>query len=616
DHTSGKRSILVIDSAFNPGTLAGLAVIRVFIDDDISDNQKRLYQGEPFGVPRRGAIGLGCDGDDEGDDADPVIFVTDSKGYNVSGVDSVVWQLRWSGTEWEVRGGPEPDLFLDQPLTSGGNLDRPIGIAQLPPQPPPPDEPLQAGKLLVADAASQALIEIDVCTGVQTIISAGNLFDKPWEVVIGGAFPGFKKADLLYANTGSSQSVTGVRELLLDSATEATFSEGSPFERPAIIAPDLAGNWIVSDDDPATPKVVWVSGDGATRTAIASGPPLVCPKGVVVDAAGDVIVADPCAGQLFRIPFDADAGEPNSYGMIEPFPDNPLPEREFLRRPTTVGILADGFLLVGDAGEDPPPDPENPDPGRLVLISPKFNTQLCLAEETQLRDLRAWTQDVDGSFLITTPNDAKLIRFIPDLTTFLVEATDLVSPEGVAIDLNRDILVIDSMDPGMMGDAQLLRVDPVSTSLPVLENMAFSMLFDPFGLLVRSDLPSEPPDAATQQDSDEDKIDDRFDNCIGRSNPAEDDGDGNIVQLDTNGNGLGDVCDEPSADADGDGIVGVADFILLSGQFGSSTGGSADFTGDSFVGTSDFILLSGDFGLILKAGDLSGPLGCPPSQLD
>ncbi|MCH8132285.1 MAG: hypothetical protein IIA30_07020, partial [Myxococcales bacterium] len=182
DHTSGKRSILVIDSS-SGGPGVGLAVIRAFIDDDPTEglNQIVLYQGEPFGVPRRGAIGLACD-------LEPVIFVTDSKGYNVSGVDSVVWQLRWSGTEWEVRGGPEPDLFLDQPLTSGGNLDRPIGIAQLPPQPPPPDEPLVAGDLLVADAASQALIGIDVCSGGQTIISAGNLFDKPWEVVIGGAF--------------------------------------------------------------------------------------------------------------------------------------------------------------------------------------------------------------------------------------------------------------------------------------------------------------------------------------------------------------------------------------------------------------------------------------------
>jgi len=213
---------------------------------------------------------------------------------------------------------------------------------------------------------------------------------------------------------------------------------------------------------------------------------------------------------------------------------------------------------------------------------------------------------VDGSFLITTPNDAKLLRFIPSLPLFIVEATDLQSPEGVAIDLNRDILVIDSMDPEVTGDARLMRVDPLLTGSPVLEDPAFSSLFDPFGL-VRSDPPSELPDAANQVDTDGDTIDDLFDNCIGQFNPD---------QLDENENGLGDACDEPSADATGDGLVGAPDFIILSGQFGSTTGGSADFTGDGVVGAPDFILLSGQFGEIPpSAGLLSGPQVCPGPQL-
>jgi hypothetical protein len=47
-------------------------------------------------------------------------------------------------------------------------------------------------------------------------------------------------------------------------------------------------------------------------------------------------------------------------------------------------------------------------------------------------------------------------------------------------------------------------------------------------------------------------------------------------------------------DLDGDGLVGITDFLALLGQWG--TCGSADFDGDGEVGINDFLELLGNWG--------------------
>jgi len=104
-------------------------------------------------------------------------------------------------------------------------------------------------------------------------------------------------------------------------------------------------------------------------------------------------------------------------------------------------------------------------------------------------------------------------------------------------------------------------------------------------------------------DADGDMVLDAFDNCTNQPNP---------LQEDIDHDGCGDACDNGpiSADETGDGIVGGPDFLALSQQFGSLTGGSADFTNDGIVGGPDFLLLSQQFGNIL------GPSGITNAMRD
>jgi glucose/arabinose dehydrogenase len=73
----------------------------------------------------------------------------------------------------------------------------------------------------------------------------------------------------------------------------------------------------------------------------------------------------------------------------------------------------------------------------------------------------------------------------------------------------------------------------------------------------------------------------------------------NGTSLDENGNGIPDECDEP-ADLDGDGSVGVTDFLILLAAWGACPDPPeecpADLDGDGSVGVTDFLYLLGAWG--------------------
>ncbi len=50
-------------------------------------------------------------------------------------------------------------------------------------------------------------------------------------------------------------------------------------------------------------------------------------------------------------------------------------------------------------------------------------------------------------------------------------------------------------------------------------------------------------------------------------------------------------------DIDGDGEVGINDFLLVIGNWGPNPGHPADLDGDGMVGISDFLLVIGNWGV-------------------
>jgi len=93
---------------------------------------------------------------------------------------------------------------------------------------------------------------------------------------------------------------------------------------------------------------------------------------------------------------------------------------------------------------------------------------------------------------------------------------------------------------------------------------------------------------ACVSDTDSDGVCDATDNCINVANPD---------QWDTNGDGIGNLCD---CDFNNDNFCGGPDFTLFIGCFNRPTGGNAtceaaDMNGDGFVGGPDFTLFIGGF---------------------
>ncbi|UCG50159.1 MAG: hypothetical protein JSU94_10285 [Phycisphaerales bacterium] len=85
-------------------------------------------------------------------------------------------------------------------------------------------------------------------------------------------------------------------------------------------------------------------------------------------------------------------------------------------------------------------------------------------------------------------------------------------------------------------------------------------------------------------DSDEDGVNDDLDNCGQTYNPS---------QADSDGDGVGDVCDGDCPELGGSEWIDFADFSVLADKWGSAGGGVAgDLNGDGAVDTGDLAVLA------------------------
>ena len=97
-------------------------------------------------------------------------------------------------------------------------------------------------------------------------------------------------------------------------------------------------------------------------------------------------------------------------------------------------------------------------------------------------------------------------------------------------------------------------------------------------------------------DTDADGILDIADNCIEAANGTLIPDAGGNSQLDTDGDGYGNMCD---ADLSNDGVVNLSDFSLFRAAFGQSPADEdADFNGDAAVNLSDYSIFRSQFGAV------------------
>jgi hypothetical protein len=322
------------------------------------------------------------------------------------------------------------------------------------------------------------------------------------------------------------------------------------------------------------------------------------PMSVVVDADGDYLVTDPNAARVIRI----DPSQPLATNQTILSP-NGISE-SFFKRPMATEIDDQGRLLVADAGD---PDVEND--GRLIEVNPAFGQQWCVSEGALLEEVTGIIRDEDGSFVFAGRSATPVVRLASSGFRIESESSEYQSAGGVAIDANRDILVVDAGDPDTLGDGRVLRLDPLESE-PSIETGGVD-LSDPFGIAI--DAVPEPPPAFLDGDQDNDQVSDEDDNCVEVPNQGQWNSNPTV-------NVFGDACD---ADFDNNGAVGLSDFGLLSTSYGSSEGEpnfieSVDRHPYRAIGLVEFGVLSEFWGKPLgpagsRAGfDPQGPCTDPP----
>jgi hypothetical protein len=271
-----------------------------------------------------------------------------------------------------------------------------------------------------------------------------------------------------------------------------------------------------------------------------------------------------------------------------------------------------GLLLVADAG-----DPGVENDGRLIEVHPAFGQQFCVSEGALLEEVTGVVRDRDGSFVFAARSATPVIRLASSGFRVESESSEYQSAGGVAIDANRDILVIDAGDPLTLGDGRVLRLDPLESEPTVVPGS--EDLSDPFG--IAPDAQPDAPPAFLDGDEDGDGVSDEDDNCKDVWNHEQRNANPWVFG-DPQTDVFGDACD---ADFNNDGVVDFLDYLMLSIAWGSSEG-DPDFDervdiypyGD--IGFAEFLVLSQFWGKPpgpagSRVGiDPQGPCSDPPAS--
>jgi large repetitive protein len=287
------------------------------------------------------------------------------------------------------------------------------------------------GDILVVDPGPPGgarVVRVDPDDGTRTLVSANNAPAGGPSLVQPAGIAVDPDGDIVVVDSYAFTGGGVIRVDPVSGARTAVSANGMPtggpdFFSPTALAIEADGDIVASDGNASaggTGLVIRIDPDSGARTTVsangmpAGAPDFASPFGIAVEADGDIVVIDQDA-------FAGEAGlirvDPGS-GVRSTASSNAAPGPYFVDPGWGIAVEADGQMVVTDSVEGTPP-------GGVFRVDP-----------------------VSGRRTVLSANGAP------------AGGPDFVSPNGLAIEADGDILVVD--DGVEVGDGKVIRVDPTS----------------------------------------------------------------------------------------------------------------------------------------------------------